>query len=95
MDDIKWLLDKAWVLIGVLMGLIWNSHKKELADIRAELATKADAEEMDRQRDNIAKLFDLHAKLGSDMNGGFQSLRDVFHQGQIAIIREIASKADK
>lgn len=95
MDDLKWLLDKAWILLGGLMAWIFQSHRTEIAEIKAALATKADADEMDRQRDNITKLFESQVDLRNQMNGGFQSIRDLIHEGQIAIIREIASKADK
>jgi biotin-(acetyl-CoA carboxylase) ligase len=95
MDDLRWLLDKAWILLAGLVGVIWNTHRKELADIKAELNNKADKADVERQQTAISVLNEAHSNLRNDMNGGFQSIRDLIHEGQIAIIREIASKADK
>lgn len=96
MDEaLRWVLDKLWVAIGALLGWLWHTNKQELAELRAAIAQKADKDELDRQRDNIATLFNEHTAIRRDMAKGFDDVKEAIHKGNMEIIRELAKKADR
>jgi predicted Holliday junction resolvase-like endonuclease len=94
-DILNWLFDKLWILVGALVAYIWTSHTSEIKELKAAIAKKADVAEMDRQRDNIAKLFDEHNAIRREMSKGFEDVKDAIHRGNVEIIRELARKADR
>lgn len=60
-NDSAWkIFDYAWAVLAALLGLIWKSQNDKLADLRKDMEVRmADhKEELDKQRTNIAKLFD-------------------------------------
>lgn len=59
--DSAWkIFDYAWTVLAALLGLVWKSQNDKLADLREDMDKQmtAQKEEMDKQRANIAKLFD-------------------------------------
>ncbi len=54
------IFDYAWTVVAALLGLVWKSQNDKLQDLRADVdrQMKAQKEELDKQRANIAKLFD-------------------------------------
>lgn len=54
------VFDYAWTVLGVLLGLVWKSQNDKLSALRddVEKQMQAQRQEMDKQRANIAKLFD-------------------------------------
>lgn len=66
MEDIKdWLLGLAGTALAALAGLLWRMQrgemvalKSELHGLQAQLDGKASIEEVNRQRGNIASLFE-------------------------------------
>lgn len=60
-SDSGWkIFDYAWTVVAALLGLVWKSQNDKLADLRGDVERQlADQRsEMDKQRANIAKLFD-------------------------------------
>lgn len=100
-DPSFWKDVVTWVAGGAvtLIGLVWADNKRRVDNLEAKVDKinegKVDQDEFDRQRDHIAKLFDQQADLRKDMNGGFQSIRDLIHTGQMQVMSELAKKADR
>lgn len=66
-------------------------NKADKEDVR----DKADRDEMDRQRNNIDKLFDENNKIRRDMNGGFERITSLIHNAHTQVMGELAKKADR
>lgn len=59
--DSAWkIFDYAWAVVAGLLGLVWKSQNDKLVDLRADMdkQMQAQKDELDKQRANIAKLFD-------------------------------------
>lgn len=59
--DTGWkIFDYAWTIVAALLGLVWKSQNDKLADLRSDVERQMAEQksEMDKQRANIAKLFD-------------------------------------
>ena len=82
-------------IVGALLVVVWGDAKRRFTKLETAIEEKADKEELDRQRDNIAHLFKENADMRKDMNGGFQRITDLIHSGQIQIMSELAKKADR
>ncbi len=68
------LLGKAvewgWAVISALLGVVYTMHNKRMDKIEDSVAEgdKANRAEIDRQRDNVAKLFDKVEALRTDFS---------------------------
>lgn len=89
-------------LWGLLIPVMWylkTRGDKEIDrlkdDLRDILKEKADRSELDRQRDNITSLFKETGEIRKDMNGGFQRITELIHNGQTQILHELAKKANR
>lgn len=96
-DPSIWSRVLEWVagISIALIGLVWADNKRRMDNFEEELSKKAGKDELDRQRDHIIKLFEEQAKVRHDMNGGFQRITDMLHEGQISILTELAKKAER
>lgn len=86
----QWLLDKSWVAMTALIGLVWkqnndrlNDHKRQSADDLKRLEA-----EMMLQRGNVAKIFDK-------LEQHSQRAEDRHHELLTALHSGLAAKADK
>lgn len=84
-----------WTVVAAVGAYLWKKQDTQMRDLEKALDSKADKDEMDRQRDNISKLFDQQAALRGEMARGFGELKDIMHKGLLDITREVARKADK
>lgn len=96
-DPSFWSRALEWIagISIALVALVWADNKRRMDTFERDLSQKAGREELDRQRDHIIKLFEEQAKVRHDMNGGFQRLTDLVHEGQIKILVELAKKAER
>jgi hypothetical protein len=82
-------------LCTALVSLVWADYRKRVDKVEAELDTKADKTEMDRQRDHIGKLFDKleeHARRSED---GQRQIMATIHSNHSQVLTALAKKADK
>lgn len=83
-------LDWAWGALVALIGLVWTQHNRRIDALEKAMSDgdKANAYEIDRQRDNIAKLFDKLEEHGQRSEARHIELLNALHAG-------LSSKADK
>jgi hypothetical protein len=65
------LMEWGWAAISALLGVVYTMHNKRMDKIEASIVEgdSANRAEIDRQRDNVAKLFDKleqHAQRSED-----------------------------
>ena len=92
-----WKEISSW-LWGLLVPIMWylkSRSDKQADQMTEDLKNKADKSELDRQRNNIEKLFGESAELRKDMNGGFERITHLIHHGQTQILTELAKKQDR
>lgn len=51
------LLEKAWLIIGALLGLVWRDHNTKLTETAEKLDEKADKDDLAKALTHIEKLF--------------------------------------
>jgi hypothetical protein len=78
-DSAKYVLGLCVSALGVTGGWIYNGTQGRFKRIEAELDLKASEAELNRQRDNIGKLFAKVEEIRSTMieRVEFNSLRDI------------------
>lgn len=74
---LKQLLEWAWAVVGALVSVAWGMLNARIKKVEEGMETKADKAELDRQRDNISKIFDKIDGLKDDMNNKFDSIKDL------------------
>lgn len=84
------ILDYAWVVIGALLGVVWKmlNSRIEAVEHHIEEIDSAHTSEMNRQRDNIAKLFDKLEEHGRRSEQRHVEILQALHTG-------LSQKADK
>lgn len=84
------LLDWAWGALVALIGAVWTLHNRRIDALERAMSEgdRANANEIDRQRDNIAKLFDKLEEHGQRSEARHIELLNALHAG-------LSSKADK
>lgn len=75
----KTAFEWAWAVVATLGGLVWKSQNEKI---------EGQAKEIDRQRDNISKLFDKLETHGQRSEDRHHELLKAIHQG-------LSGKADK
>lgn len=87
---IEHFLDWAWGGILALIGLVWTQHGRRIDALEAamEKGDRENGEEINRQRDNIAKLFDKLEEHGIRSEQRHIELLNALHNG-------LSGKADK
>lgn len=87
---VEHFLDWVWGGVVALIGLVWTQHNRRIDAL--ELAMKdgdlKNSGEIDRQRDNIAKLFDKLEEHGQRSEQRHIELLNALHKG-------LSGKADK
>jgi hypothetical protein len=78
-DSTKWVLGFCTTALATTGGWLYNGAQNRFKKLEAELALKADDAELNRQRDNIVKLFEKVEEVRATMvqRGEFTSLRDI------------------
>ena len=86
----KQFIDWMWAPIGALVGVAWNMLHKRIDSVEARVDDLNDQQtsEMNRQRDNIAKLFDKLEQHSQRAEDRHRELLTALHVG-------LAGKADK
>lgn len=51
------LLDKAWAVVGVLLGVVWKDHDSKLKETAERLDKKADKDDLKHALEHIEKLY--------------------------------------
>lgn len=64
-----------WALLVPAGWWIWKKQDDRMNTLEAAMKEKADRAELDRQRDNISKIFDKIDGLKDDMNNKFDGLK--------------------
>lgn len=87
---VEHILDWAWGGILALVGLVWTQHDRRIDALEAAMkkGDQANGDEINRQRDNIAKLFDKLEEHGQRSEQRHIELLNALHKG-------LSSKADK
>lgn len=102
------VLEWMWAAVAALVSAVWFKHNQEMKDLKVKLDRltdsldrKGDQSEIDRQRDNIAKLFDetnhLRTEIGNvrtDMATGFGTLATQIASVQGNLLAAIHNKKD-
>lgn len=59
-DPGLWSQAGEWITgsVAALIALVWADNKRRVDKVEDKIESKADKEEMDRQRDNITSIFD-------------------------------------
>lgn len=79
-------------LVMALLGLIWSDYRKKVERIESQLEGKVDKAEMERQRDNVATLFeklDFHAQKDTEQ---FRELTEMIHRNHVAVMERLAKR---
>ena len=91
-DQSVWreIFSYAWAGVLALVGLVWKQHERRIDAIEKTVADgdKSNADEIDRQRDNIAKLFDKLEEHGRRSEQRHIELLHALHEG-------LSRKADR
>lgn len=84
------ILDYAWVVIGALLGVVWKmlNSRIEAVEHHIDEIDAVHTSEMNRQRDNIAKLFDKLEEHGRRSEQRHVEILQALHTG-------LSQKADK
>lgn len=82
--------DYAWVVVGALVGTAWTMLQRQITTTKEHQDTmiRANTSEIDRQRDNIAKLFDKLQAFSERAEARHLELLNAMHTG-------LNQKADK
>jgi len=78
-ESAKYVLGVCTAALGTAGAWIYNGTQGRLKRIEDDVALKADKDELNRQRDNIGKLFEKVEEIRSEMvtRVEFTSLRDI------------------
>lgn len=83
---VEWM----WAPLGAMIGVVWNMLHKRIDGLEAKLESgdHANSDEIDRQRDNIAKLFDKLEQHSQRAEDRHRELLTALHVG-------LAGKVDR
>lgn len=70
----------AGAVISSLIGYIVHGHNEKIKDMQKAIDSKADDNELTRQRGNIDKLFDGQRQIEQTMAKGFSDIKDDLHE---------------
>lgn len=91
-----------WALLIPLIGVIRkqaaqraDAQDKRMDFIEEALQEKADEQELNRQRNNIDKLFDGQRQIEQTMSRGFQDVLTAQHKMHTALLDKLSDKVDK
>lgn len=87
---VEHFFDWAWGGILALVGLVWTQHDRRIDALETAMkkGDQANGDEINRQRDNISKLFDKLEEHGQRSEQRHIELLNALHVG-------LSSKADK
>jgi hypothetical protein len=101
-DETGWkIFDYAWALVGGLLMIVWNMLNGKINENSRALHAriKETNSEVDRQRDNVAKVFDRIEELGRSSAERDARRSEEFHHMHTqlldAIHHGLSQKADK
>src|SRR5260221_14094878 len=72
--------------MGALVGVIYKGTHARIKKVEIAVDIKADAAELERQRDHVVKLFEENAKIRGEMTAGFATVSQNMHQMHLDII---------
>ena len=91
-DIASWL----WIALGALGGIFLRRQESRMDRLERDKADKKDVDKsLDDRRQDIKELYALNANLRTDMMEGFGQIKDLIHEGNKEIMRELSRKADK
>jgi hypothetical protein len=74
----KTILDHAWAVIGVLMGILWNQHKEQIKEIKNEQLDILKAIDVNRLHlDSRLDFFDKDKVSSASFETNRKEVRDV------------------
>lgn len=72
-----------------------RDHKEEHSLLKEELASKANAVELERTRAHVEKLFDQARHDKSEILGAIRDLGDKIGQIQVSVVEQLGRKVDR
>lgn len=75
--------------MGALVTTIYTGTQRRIKKVEVAVETKADKEELERQRNHVVDLFKENTKIREEMTAGFAALSKDMHEMHLDIIDRI------
>lgn len=90
-DAFKWLVAAAVTLIG----LVWGDMRYRVHKLEQKLDLKAEKDEVNRQRDNVATLYEGQTEIRREIQMTATLLKDQLHKMHLDLLERIEERKQR
>lgn len=90
-DALKWVIAAATALIS----LVWGDMRYRVHKLEQKLDLKADKDEVNRQRDNVATLYEGQTEIRREIQNTATVLKDQLHKMHVDLLERIEERKQR